>query len=487
MHQHQKVVFLCLCFLVALSTVEAQAQTVEDGLRLSQRNGLYTARMGALGISYNGVADDFAALYVNPAGLTLLPTNEATMGLQFNTSKTTTDYLATTTPWTTNNVILSHLGVVIPIRSRAGNFSIAFGYSRDNDFNETDTIVGFNTTSSLVQSWVQNQRGTDLSNNRAWRLLLADTVNGRFISPIVGNVAQGVFTKQSGSIGTYSGGIGVDVSQSISVGASIMVMSGSYTYERQFSETDTKNVYNRLDPVNFTNIDFKNYSIRETIRQDISGLRAVLGMQAKIGDDMRLGISVTTPGAYQITDVYQWTGTSTFDNGDIQIAESPTNQITYTIVSPWVFSVGFSGHISGLTLTSGIEYAALQQTEFSTTDPLVKQDAIDALNTEISRVLSSQFRWGVGAEYDLQQLPLVVRGSYSFSASPYQQSAVASSTSIIAFGAGVYLAPNARLDAMYRLSDQSYQVSNYAYNGLISSYQGTKSVGQFALQVVYRF
>ena len=46
-----------------------RAQNVEDAIRLSQFNGIYSARTAGLGIAFHGISDDGTAMYYNPAGL----------------------------------------------------------------------------------------------------------------------------------------------------------------------------------------------------------------------------------------------------------------------------------------------------------------------------------------------------------------------------------------------------------------------------------
>ncbi len=464
----------------------AQAQYLEDGLRLWQQNSILTARAGAFGTAYNGLADDFAALYVNPAGLTLVPRVEFTVGAQLLTDRTTTNYYGSSGAASLTTPALSHAGIVIPIHSRHGSFAIALGYSRENDFNQNENVAGTNPTSSIVQSWVRNQWGTDLTYNKGYKLYLADTLNGYLQTPIRGGLTQSAFTQQSGGMQNVSAGIGFDVSSSFSVGASLIGSWGRYTYRRSFQENDTRNIYNRLDVKTFTNIDYTSLAADEGFSQSIGGIKAVLGAQGRIGDFMRVGVAITTPGYYQIRETNTWSGSSLFDNGDQKFfTDNATG--SYAVTTPWTISGGVSFHTDGLTLTSGIEYADASTMEFllGSNYDHVDGRTLNEVNTTIRSVLTPQTRWGVGAEYEIPIAPLVVRGSYSHADSPYLTPSLQTALNVIGVGAGFYVAPNVRIDATYRFYKRNYQSS--AYSASDAAYTGTQSIGQAAAQVVVRF
>jgi hypothetical protein len=478
------VVFFWMWAMPLLMT----AQSIDDGLRHTQFNTAPTARMAALGAGYIGVADDFGALYSNPAGLTLLPLAEFSAGLQATFVRNRTTYFGQSTDWSASpSFALSHIGLALPIRGRDLTLCFALGFSRENEFSDADSVIGFNPSSSIVQQWVRSQNGADLTTNRAWQLALADTVRGRFITPLTGNLTQAAFTQQSGGMNAFTLGGAFDIGTTFSFGASVLFSFGNYTYTRDYQETDTQNRYNRLDVINFTTIDFTNLTVRDSYTQQIGGVRAVLGGQARIGDNVRVSLAATTPGAYQITESYSSNSVALFDNGDTKRygtgSQSGTGDYTYTVTTPWKFAGGVSVHFSGLTATIGGEYVNLQEMKFAPSDGSASSGVLNDLNANLRRVLVGQPNVGVGAEYEIPNAPVVVRGSVTYLGSPYQQSSLQASATILAAGAGVYLAPNTRLDAMYRFYQRSYQTD---VDGS-ASYQGTQNFGQASVQIVTRF
>jgi hypothetical protein len=443
--------------------------------------------MSALGASYLGMADDFGALYTNPAGLTLLPSTEFTIGGNLLANTNTTRFYGTqsTAPLAVGGG-LSHVGLAIPIRSRDMAWSFAFGYGREDDFSEREALVGTNPASSMIQSWVANQRGGDISQNRAYRLFVADTVQGRFISPVRGGLNQRAMTVQSGNLNNFSGGVGVDIVKGLAAGVSVIGTWGSYSYNREYSEDDTRNIYNRNDVINFTNVDFTRLAANESVIHEITGLRAVLGLQAKIGDNIRVNGSATTPGRYTVRELSNWTGRTVFDNGDEKFL-SENGLTSFILTTPWVFSAGVSAHFSGLTLTGGFEYADMTSLRFQAglnVNP-IDVGLYNDLNITATRVLNAQPRWGVGAEYEFADVPFAVRGSFTQTASPYINGNLFGMANVVGVGAGWYWTSNIRLDATVRAFERVYQAS--AYSAADAAYSGAISSVQVSTQLVVRF
>jgi hypothetical protein len=488
---HHVYGFIRVCVILAMYMVvvttlfspfrlHAQAQYVEDALRYTQSSSTFTPRMGALGLSYAGVADDYAALYVNPAGLTLLPLAEFSASWRFLGSSNTGTYLTNRTTQNVASTALGHLGIVLPVRvGDAGNFAFAFGYARGNDFTQVDSVAGFNTNSTFTNAWVQGQRDGNIRANPAWGLNLADTIGGRFFTPLTGNLQQNAIVRETGAINTFSGGVAFDVIKNFSVGVSIVGKIGTYSYFRIFQETDTQNRYNQLDAISFRNVDFRSLSSRDLVEQTISGISFIIGGQGRIGDNVRVGASVTLPGALNITEEANSASIAYFDNNDSSSFNPPNSDpLSFTIYTPWVFNAGASAHIADITVTGSAEYTLYQDMTLSG-----RLLDVAAVSNAVRQLITAQLRWGIGAEYDIPNLPLVVRASYSSLSSPYQQEAVGSATSLFGVGAGFYTAPNARLDAFYRLTQRT--VSNTIYDG--AQYRSEQTQHQLAIQYVVRF
>jgi long-subunit fatty acid transport protein len=465
-----------------IPSLVSQTQYLEDGLRYAIPSNMYSVRQGAFGVAYSGLADDYAATFVNPAGLTLLPTAEFSAGMQYLVNNNTSRFLNNAFVRNQGTFAPTHIGLVLPVRTgESGNFSFSLGFSREGDFTRRDTLSGFNTESTLISSWVDGQNSRDLRNNFAWRMKLADTVNGRFVTPLRNNLQQNISLQESGEMNTLAAGFGIDLTKNLAVGVSLIGSFGTYRYFRRIQEVDIQNRYNRLDARNFTNVDFFRMAYAELLTQRISGVKIIVGAQGRINDNIRVGASVTLPTQYQILEDFSQSGITRFDPAMDSIAFNPTDPGTmrYFVTSPFVVNVGASAHFSGLTLTFGGEYTNFQEMNF-------RSNQIDAntINLTVRQVLSSQFRFGAGAEYEFAGTDFVARGSFNYITAPYiSGQADVSSLLTGAVGLGYYLAVNSRLDVLYRVTQQS--MTNMVYQGL--NFRSEQNIHTIALQYSVRF
>ena len=458
----------------------AQAVYIEDALRYGAPNGAITPRAGALGLSFSGISDDYAALYANPAGLTMLPRAEASASLQLDLHNSSATHFGTTTPYNQSSLFLGHVGVAFPVRTgEAGNFTIALGFSRDADFVGGDSIVGFNTATSLINSWVLGQRTGVLDGNIAFELALADVVGGRFITPLRNNLQQNVGIAESGAMSNISIGLGVDVTRNISLGVSFIGVFGSYNYRRIFRESDAQNLYQTLDLRNLTDIDFDRMTSVDIIEHNLSGSRLVLGAQMRIEDNFRANAAFTLPIAFRVIEQVSSAHSAFFDDGDSFFYNpndpAPT-AINFTL--PWSLNLGFSGHFSGLTIAASGEI-----TDFRSVGASGNVVDATAIRQAVSALLALQLKAGVGVEYEIPNRPFVLRGSYSYIGLPYSQDEIGGVASLLGVGAGYYIAPNARFDFMYRLRLRSANI--LLYDGAF--YSASQALSQAALQFVVRF
>ncbi|HET6271497.1 MAG TPA: hypothetical protein VFG32_00815, partial [Bacteroidota bacterium] len=251
------------------------AQFPEDALRFST-SGLGTgARALGMGNAYTGVASDFSALFWNPAGLAQLEHGEFSFGLSHLNFKDNSTFFNANEPYTNNATKLNSLGLVFPFPVRRGSAVLAFGYNRQSDFTTGVSFQGFNPNSSIIQTFARDSAfyPSDLSGNIAYQLYLADidTNTGRFISPIRNRVTQTGRVLEGGGLNNWSIGGAIDIGRNVSVGLALTYISGTYTYERTFTEQDNNGIYTALP------YDFDQLTLEDNVESDLSGVNAKFG------------------------------------------------------------------------------------------------------------------------------------------------------------------------------------------------------------------
>ncbi|MBS1538784.1 MAG: outer membrane protein transport protein [Bacteroidetes bacterium] len=477
-----KSIIVCALLLLFVSK-ETQAQQVEDAVRIANSNGTISSRAAALGISYAGIADDYSALYYNPAGLSLLAKREFSIGLEYLRTSTTSDFFQVGSSIGSSIVSPTNCGMVFPFKTKVGTAAIALGYNYESSLDNTLQFDGFNPSSSIVQSLVNET--SDLKTNLAYQVSIADTKgSGKLHSPIVGNVQQTGFITERGGIHNLTGGGAISLSESFSVGLNIAGKWGSFKYDREYKEFDKNNIYNYWDTLNFNNSDFSSLTLNENIDQQISGISATVGLQGRFGDAFRFGVTIKSPTLYHIDENSSRSISATFDDSTTLKPIYPSSSgsfaqnNSYEIITPFVFGLGFSYHLEGLTVSTAAEYNDLTQLHFSHGQP-----ELIRLNTNILRTLAGILTYGLGAEYEIPTTSLILRASYTGITSSYANSS--ESTKIFGVGCGIYVAPNVRLDFATRFSSYSQTRSNYGETGSFVNYKFSPT--QVSAQLTYRY
>jgi len=473
------VIWLMICADFAFG------QNIEDALRFSSSNAIISARAGGLGTSFHGIADDYSALAFNPAGLALIDKGELTFGFGFMANATESNFISTVNSVSSNDAYMSNFGIVAPFKTGAGNAAIGIGHYMESNFENSMDFNAFNPYSTYTRYIAEDAkaRGYALNDNLSTELWLADD---DYYTPLQNRLHQQAVISESGGLHNLTGGIAFELTTFLSAGFSITGKWGNYEYIRDFKETDVDNVYQNYSydstggHYKFFDLDFKELRVQELIKQDISGVTGSFGIQGKVANFMRFGFTIHFPTSYDITERYTQKGNSYFDNGDNYEKRFDFDNY-YSFLTPWVYSGGLSFHFADATITGGVEYSDLSQMEFTDADFDLRD-----VNLDINRLMNNRLKWGIGLEYELPFLPMSIRGSFNSTSAPYKEDIDGAEIISAAFGTGIYLAPNVRLDALGRWSQ---------YSNMWNIYPGDwetelvfkRSIMDFALQLTYRY
>ena len=443
-----KRVHAIILLLALIQPIQLLGQFPEDALRLSTPGFGVGARSLGMGNAYTGVANDFSALYWNPAGLAQMRYGEFSFGLSQLNFKDKSTFFSTQDSYTNNATNLNTLGLTFPAPVRRGSLVLAMGFARQGYFNTGLSFEGFNPISSIIQSYAPNGgvAPADPAGNIAWELFLADTVGGRWRSPILDRVTQRGQVTEGGGVNNWSIGGAVDIGKNLSVGVALTYLSGSYKYNRTYVEQDQRNIYTTAAYP----YDFKSLTIEEFIDSDISGTSAKFGLLYRKPDRFRIGIAVKTPSWYHIREDFGTTGRSVLDS----VSATVTNMFgpfessgsgEYDVISPWVFSAGVSAIYRDLVLSGDIDYTDWTQLEFDDANP----DLI-ALNKDFKSIFGATANWRLGLEYDFQELGIRARGGFMYNTSPYTRDQSSRfDQKYITAGLGVLLSESTMLDVAY--------------------------------------
>jgi long-subunit fatty acid transport protein len=438
------------CLIVAVSLLlaipsVAPAQFVEDAQRLATPGFGVGARALGMGGAYSGVASDYSALYWNPAGLAQAEYGEFSFGLSYLAPKDLSTFFGNQESYSSNATNLNSLGFVLPVPVRRGSFAIAFGFTRQSNFTSGLGFSGFNPNSSIIQTWAPNGKAYPPAVSLAEDLQLAqvDTVRGVFISPITGNVTQSGTVTETGGLNNWMVGGAMDVGPNLSVGVTLTYVSGSYRYDRTYTEEDSKLLY--AYP-----FDFSKLTVTDFIDDNISGFNAKFGLMYRQPDRYRVGFTIKTPTSFSIDESFGTKATSTFRSvdayGDNTYGpfDGPNGSSKYDVHTPWVFGISGSLIVQDLVLSGDAEYTDWTQTEFANAN----QDVLDQ-NSDFATTFRGTVNLRGGAEYDIQPLGLHLRGGFMYMPSIYKNDPSTFDQKVVTGGIGLQLGDASMLDLGY--------------------------------------
>lgn len=464
---------------IAVLSTPGFAQFPEDALRFATSGLGVGARALGMGGAYTGVASDYSALYWNPAGLVQLEHGEFSLGLSHLNFRNQGTYLGAGQSFSNNSTTLNALGLVFPVPVARGSLVFAFGYNRQSNFTTGLSFEAFNPNSSIIQTY--NRDGAPINGDPsgvAWELYLADTnANNTYYSPIIDRVTQLGKVLEGGGLNNYSIGGAMDIARNVSVGLSLTYASGTYKYDRTFKEQDNRNIYSST--VNGSPLQFDQFTQDDFVESDLTGFNAKLGFLYRVPDRFRFGINVKTPTVFRVKESFGSTYKAFFDNGDVVSPEASNATGEYDVETPWAFSVGASAIIRDLVLSGDIEYTDWSQLAFknANADLLAK-------NKEIKDIFRETVNFRAGAEYDIKEIGVRLRGGFIYNTSPFRDDPSSFDQKYVTGGLGFLMSQDTMLDLNYARGMWKTFRFNYAGSPKVEEDVATNN---FNLTFSYRF
>jgi long-subunit fatty acid transport protein len=470
--KRNRVISVLLCLFVAGASV--QAQFPEDALRFSSPGIGVGARAVGMGGAYTGVAADFSALYWNPAGLAQLTYGETTVGFAYHDDRTTSNFFGAGQAATTSAFNLNSLGMVVPLEVRRGSAVLAFGFHRENSFAGSLGFEGFNPNSSIIQSWAPDGAAapSSLADNLAYQLYLAniDTLTNRFDSRIVNRVTQLGAITESGGLNNWSFGGAVDVAKNLSLGVTLTYVVGSYRYDRNYQEKDSKNVYQAFP------FDFSSLNVDDFIESDLSGWNAKFGLMYRVPDFVRIGFTYQTPTLLSVKENFGTNAQSVFDqNFDASYSTKAGNE--YSVRKPEVLGGGASVLFRGLLLSVDVDRTDWSKLEFTDAN-----DDLIATNADIRKLFRPTTNVRFGGEYDIKGFRL--RGGYMIQPSPWKGDPTSFDHKTWTAGLGIPLDEGTMVDVAFAHAWWNTFIVNYDASSRVDETVGNNS---FMLTLTHRF
>ncbi len=380
--------------VIALSLLCVAGARAQEERAIGNFAGVGVRAMG-MGGAFAGVADDFTAIYWNPAGLAQMSNREVRVSFLRNGRKTKSTLDGTPGLSDLSNTRFGTMGFVYPYPVYQGSFVLAVGFTRIKDYD-----------------WSLNLKGTDEG--------LAGDHN----------------FQHEGELALAGVAAAIDVSPAISLGATLGLVSGEDQAVNEFNWTDPEDEFFE-----------RRFLARDTFADEYErSLYAVLGVMIRSSRKdprYRLGATITTGAAQKIR--YAFRGASSesgyslveFDDGTVEKFADDVFSDAYELSLPFEFGLAASAApVPGLTLAGSLHFAEWSQSEYKVTD-----DAKLRANTSFADQYRDVARYHIGVEYQVPYVALDLRAGYYTDPIPfaYPPIRVTSDRSFITLGAGLLL------------------------------------------------
>ncbi len=210
------------------------------------------ARALGLGGTYTGIADDYSAIWWNPAGLAQVKRIEVQGTLLRTGFSNDANYFGLGREGTTDALRLNNLGVVFPVPVYQGALSFAFGYSQITDYDRRTQVV----------------------------------------SGLAGMDWENFDELESGRLGQWSFATAVDISPNLSVGAGVNYWTGSSDYSLLGDYTESG----------------ERLHTEQSLFTDLGGWNFNMGGMYRPGRLVRIGVSTSTPFSMSINEEWSFDG-----------------------------------------------------------------------------------------------------------------------------------------------------------------------------------
>lgn len=381
---------------IALLCVGVGGAVAQEERAIDNFAGVGVRAMG-MGGAFVGVADDFTAMYWNPAGLAQMQRREVQVSFLRNSRANDSVFNGTAGRSELTNTRFGSLGFVYPYPVYRGSLVLAAGFTRIKDFD-----------------WNLKQEGEASFTN--------------------GTLQADNFFQHEGELGLWGVSAAVDVSPAISLGATLGLVSGEDEAVSKLDWDDSQD-----------NFFEERFLTRSTFTDEYKWTPyAILGAMLRTPRDKpryRLGATFSTGGVHKIRYVFR--GPFSYgepnpcqhllpedtpdsfledDYGSIKCDDGTEKEFleeevsnTYQLALPFEFGVGLSAEaLPGLTLAGSLHLAEWSQSEYKGAD-----DYRLRANNEFETQYRNAWRYHLGVEYQVPVFALDLRAGYFVDPIPF--------------------------------------------------------------------
>jgi len=409
-----------------LGSTLSYAQYDLTALQFSQNMYQSDARAAAVGNAYGALGANFISASINPAGLGLYRGGEFVFSLGFLGSSSVSDYLDNSNTAKINMVNVPSMGLVFTDINKVDGKAVtegwvsktfAMGINRSNSFYSRQHYSGNNTTSSMIDFFVEDANGELLGNLNpitkmafeTWLIDYKDSYTSYFSAlgadTGIYDISQSKNFTTKGSAYDMTFAVGTNYSNKIYVGGKIGIPFLDYYKYINYTEENL-----RTGKSNYLGMEYKG-----TTDVNGVGINAGLGIIFKPVEYLRIGASVFTPTFYNLSENYKDELTAVLDTIKDDLSKSFQGSFKYNLATP------FRATVSAAVLAGKYGFVSVdyEYVDYSSSYLSSTEYPFNVENSNITDYYKGTGILRAGAEIKLGIFAL--RGGYGRYSSPYKE------------------------------------------------------------------
>lgn len=427
----KRLQFILATFMLLITASSAIAQDGYDPMSYSSLSQVFSSQQ-YLGSANSAILpsvameNGYASFIDNPAAMSLIKGSYVNIGYMSNRSEFNQSFRGNELLLDSKADYINNIGVVYKIPTRVGSLVLGGGIHTNSVYNRSLGSSAFNNQSTITD--IFKGESSDYRNIafETYAIDYADQAQTQlesifrigFDDGFPGTYQQSELT-QDGRSREFAFFMGTEFKKNLHIGFSLGINEAFHNMSRNILEEDLDNVYDgdfiEQDENGENGTDIYSIQLSDELRSDVLGFEARIGAVYKLGQYLNLGASWSLPSIMEITEEYNSTITTSFDNSIGPFFDSFEGEFTYAITRPSKYSLGMAvNQLKGFDLSIGVDFISYNKTDIDLTydqsldfdevaflrdqEAVIEQSINQRYQSVMNTRIGAQYRFKNGAE-----------------------------------------------------------------------------------------
>jgi opacity protein-like surface antigen len=353
-----------------------------------------------------------------------------------NQYSVTNSYLSNSLSTEETKTNLGNIGVVYKLPTQQGSFVIGVGYNEMANKRGISQLSARNNQSTITDVFREESSDYHQIAFNAYAIDWGD-VDSTYKESVfrIGfdqfpGITQEAEITQDLNIGEYTFYFGTEFQENLFIGFSGGLLSGSYSYRRDFLEIDDQGDYNYdfiESPESGQLTDIDNILVHDEIEAEIMGFTGRAGLLYEVNPNVNVGLSYTLPSTMVVSEGYYSSIDTEFDDGSsptgiFDTSFSSEEDYEYRVKRPAQLNLGFSvNNIAGFDFSLSSEFISysnlnldlISGNDLDFNEEVGLRDQQTALNDFMANNYKDVINYKAGLGYEFSEL-LKIKAGYAF-------------------------------------------------------------------------